>query len=63
MTTSKGTIQGYNGQTVADELHQIVVATEAFGVGQDQSLLKPMIEQIREIKWQRAANSRYWLLQ
>ena len=48
MTTSKGTIQGYNCQTVADELHQIVVATEAFGVGQDQSLLKPMIEQIRE---------------
>ena len=35
MTTSKGTIQGYNCQTVADELHQIVVATEAFGVGQD----------------------------
>ncbi|MCS7488762.1 hypothetical protein UA24_20505, partial [Marinomonas sp. BSi20414] len=33
MTTSKGTIQGYNCQTVADELHQIVVATEAFGVG------------------------------
>ena len=48
MTTSKGTIQGYNCQTVADELHQIVVATEAFGVGQDQSLLNPMIEQIRE---------------
>lgn len=48
MTTSKGTIQGYNCQTVADERHQIVVATEAFGVGQDQSLLKPMVEKIRE---------------
>lgn len=48
MTTSKGTIQGYNCQTVADELYQIVVATEAFGVGQDQSLLKPMVERIRE---------------
>ena len=48
MTTSKGTIQGYNCQTVADEKHQIVVATEAFGVGQDQSLLKPMVEKIKE---------------
>lgn len=48
MNTSKGTIQGYNCQAAADELHQIVVATEAFGVGQDQSLLKPMIERIRK---------------
>jgi len=47
MTTSKGTIQGYNCQTVSDEAFQIVVATEAFGVGQDQSLLKPMIEKIK----------------
>jgi transposase len=48
MTTSKGTIQGYNCQTASDELHQIVVAAEAFGVGQDQSLLKPMIEEIKK---------------
>lgn len=47
MTTSKGTKQGCNRQTVSDELHQIVVATEAFGVGQDQSLLKPMVEEIK----------------
>ena len=31
MTTSKGTIQGYNCQTVSAELFQGVVATEAFG--------------------------------
>jgi len=47
MTTSKGTIQGYNCQTASDEQHQIIIATEAFGVGQDQSLLKPMIDNIR----------------
>ncbi len=47
MKTSKGTIQGYNCQTVSDEKHQVIVATECFGVGQDQSLLKPMVEQVK----------------
>ena len=47
MTASKGTIQGCNCQTVADEDHQIIVATKFFGVGQDQSLLQPMIKQIK----------------
>lgn len=47
MTTAKGTIQGFNCQTASDELYQVVVATECFGVGQDQSLLKPMIENIK----------------
>ncbi|MEE8056322.1 MAG: IS1182 family transposase [Pseudomonadales bacterium] len=48
MTTSKGTLQGYNCQAASDELHQIVLYAEAAGVGQDQSLLKPMIEGIRK---------------
>ena len=48
MTTSKGTIQGYNCQTASDELHQIVIHAEATGVGSDQSALKPMIEGIRK---------------
>ncbi len=47
MKTSKGTIQGFNCQAASDELYQIVVQAEAFGVGQDQSLLKPMVEGIR----------------
>jgi len=47
MTTSKGTIQGYNCQTASDEKHQIVVATQAIGVGQDQTALKPMIDEIK----------------
>ena len=46
-TTSKGTIQGYNCQTAADELHQVVVAVDCFGVGADQALLKPMVENIQ----------------
>jgi hypothetical protein len=29
-------------------LYQVVVAAEAFGVGQDQSILKPMVESIRD---------------
>lgn len=48
MTTSNGTIQGVNCQTAADERHQIIVASEVYGVGQDQSLLQPMVENIRE---------------
>lgn len=47
MKTSNGTIQGYNCQSVSDEKHQIVVAAESFGAGQDQSLLEPMVEQIK----------------
>jgi len=48
MDTRGGTIQGYNCQTASDELYQIVVATECFGVGQDQSLLKSMVESIKD---------------
>lgn len=47
MTTSKGTIQGYNCQTASDKKHQIVVATHAVSIGQDQTALKPMIEEIK----------------
>lgn len=47
-TTTKGTLQGYNCQTASDELYQIVVGAECFGVGQDQSLLQPMIDIIKD---------------
>lgn len=46
MTTSKGTIQGMTCVTVADEKHQIIIEARAFGVGQEQVTLKPMIEKI-----------------
>lgn len=48
MTTSKGTIQGMTCVTVADEKHQIIIHAEAFGMGQEQTTLKPMIEGIRK---------------
>jgi len=46
--TSHGVIQGYNGVTVVDEKHQIIVHAEAFGAAQEHDLLKPMIEGTRE---------------
>jgi transposase len=47
MTTSKGTIQGMTCVTAADDKHQIIVAAQAYGVGQEQVTLKPMIENIQ----------------
>lgn len=47
MTTSKGTIQGMTCVTAADEKHQIIVEAQAYGVGQEQVTLKPMVEMIR----------------
>lgn len=48
MTTSKGTIQGMTCVTAADDKHQIIIATQAFGVGQEQITLQPMVEMIKE---------------
>jgi hypothetical protein len=48
MQTSHGMIQGYNGQAVVDEKHQIIVAAEAFGSGPEQELFEPMIEQAKQ---------------
>ncbi len=48
MTTSKGTIQGYNGVATVDKKHQIIVDAQAFGEGQEHHVLQPVIETIRE---------------
>ena len=48
MTTSKGTIQGMVCVTASDEKHQIIIESQVFGQGQEQSTLKPMVEGIRE---------------
>jgi len=48
MTTSKGTIQGYNGVAAVDRKHQVVVDAEAFGEGQEQHTLLPVVEKIKE---------------
>lgn len=47
MTTSKGTIQGYNGVAAVDSKHQVIVDAQAFGEGQEHHTLQPVIEAIR----------------
>ncbi len=47
MTTSKGTIQGFNGVAAVDKKHQIVVDAQAFGEGQEHHTLKPVLEAIK----------------
>lgn len=47
MTTSKGTIQGMTCVTAADDKHQIIIEAQAFGVGQEQITLKPMVKNIK----------------
>jgi transposase len=47
MTTSKGTIQGMTFVTAADEKHQIIISAKGFGMGQEQTTLKPIIENIK----------------
>src|SRR5574341_871224 len=48
MATAQGVIQGYNGVAVVDARHQIVVHAEALGEGQENHLLKPMVQATRE---------------
>jgi transposase len=48
MKTSHGVIQGYTGVAAVDEKHQVVIAAEAFGTGQEHGLLEPMLETVRE---------------
>tara|TARA_R110002072_G_scaffold977_18_gene8100 strand:- start:1225 stop:2385 length:1161 start_codon:yes stop_codon:yes gene_type:complete len=47
MTTSKGTIQGYNGIATVDKKHQIIVDAQAFGEGQEYHTLKPVLESVK----------------
>lgn len=48
MTTSKGTIQGYNGVAAVDKKHQVIVDAQVFGEGQEHHTLKPVIETIQQ---------------
>ena len=48
MKTSRGVIQGYDGVSAVDSKCQVIVHAEAFGQGQEQDLLEPMIEGTRE---------------
>lgn len=48
MTTSKGTIQGYNSVAAVDKKHQIIVDAQAFGEGQGHHTLVPVLEKIKQ---------------
>ena len=48
MTTSKGTIQGYNGVATVDSKHQIIVDAQAFGHGQEHHTLEPVVTTVKE---------------
>jgi hypothetical protein len=48
MKTGKGVIQGYDGVTVTDARHQVVVHAQAYGEAQEHALLIPMMEGVRE---------------
>ncbi|BFM19038.1 transposase [Gilvimarinus japonicus] len=48
MTTSKGTIQGYNGVAAVDKKHQIIIEAQAFGEGQEHHTLEPMLTGIKQ---------------
>lgn len=47
MTTSKGTIQGYTGVAAVDDRHQVIVDAQAFGEGQEQHTLQPMLDTLK----------------
>lgn len=47
MTTSKGTIQGYNGVATVDKKHQIIIDAQAFGEGQEHHTLKPVLQAVK----------------
>ena len=48
MTTSKGTIQGYNGIATVDKKHQVIVDAQAFGEGQEHHVLQPVLNTVRD---------------
>lgn len=48
LATSKGVIQGYTGVAIADADHQIIVEAQAHGVPQEQELLQPILDDLRD---------------
>jgi len=48
MSTSHGVIQGYNAQAVVDGKHQVIVAAEVFGDGQDGQHLTLVMPRLKE---------------
>jgi len=47
MTTSKGTIQGYNGLATVDKKYQIIIDAQVFGEGQEHHSLQPILNSVQ----------------
>ena len=47
MTTSKGTIQVYNGGARVNKKHQVIIDAQAFGEGQEHHTLQPVLETVQ----------------
>lgn len=48
MTTSKGTIQGYNGIAITDDKHQVILYSQVWGSVGEQQTLKPAVLALNE---------------
>ncbi|MGI2178012.1 transposase [Shewanella frigidimarina] len=48
MTTSKGTIQGYNGIAINDDKHQIILQAQTWGSVGEQQTLQPAVTQLKQ---------------
>jgi hypothetical protein len=48
MSTSHGTIQGYNAQAMVDSKHQVIIHAEASGSAQDNKNVPPMVDGAKE---------------
>ena len=48
MATSHGVLQGYNANAIVDEKHQRVTHAEAFGKGNDSSIMELMLKGAKE---------------
>ncbi|WP_417697865.1 IS1182 family transposase [Psychromonas sp.] len=48
MTTSKGTIQGYNGIAINDDKHQIILQAQTWGSVGEQQTLAPAVTQLKQ---------------
>ena len=47
MTTSKGTIQGFNSVTSADKKRQVIIDAQVVGSGQEHQVLQPVLNAIK----------------
>lgn len=48
MVSSHGVVQGYNANALVDEKNQVVVHAEAFGTGEDNANMSPMLTGAKE---------------